>query len=293
MKRILLLLCCITIPIQALAIDIENAKRINRSCALCHGIYGQGTPGTMSPRLAGLPKEYIAKELKYYRDGVREYPPMVLASSIRNMSEKDIEDISEYLAGIDLRNLNLPKIPPYRRGQLQAGREIFMDECKTCHRKTGHGKPKKGIPPVAGQYGSYLFSQMKKFQDKARFHDDDPEDETFDEREDDELDHLVSFLTTLPPHEPLKKEQTFAFSGMSGMMGIAPGNSMIGMTKDGRLGSINTSAVNLDAQRISGRFLITPEGDIVLKPTNQDMRQVAGLSGDFKITSQGLIFIPK
>ncbi|MES9886599.1 MAG: c-type cytochrome [Candidatus Sedimenticola sp. 6PFRAG1] len=293
MKRILLLLCCITIPIQALAIDIENAKRINRSCALCHGIYGQGTPGTMSPRLAGLPKEYIAKELKYYRDGVREYPPMVLASSIRNMSEKDIEDISEYLAGIDLRNLNLPKIPPYRRGQLQAGREIFMDECKTCHRKTGHGKPKKGIPPVAGQYGSYLFSQMKKFQDKARFHDDDPEDETFDERKDDELDHLVSFLTTLPPHEPLKKEQTFAFSGMSGMMGMAPGNSMIGMTKDGRLGSINTSAVNLDAQRISGRFLITPEGDIVLKPTNQDMRQVAGLSGDFKITSQGLIFIPK
>ncbi len=290
MKRILLLLCCITIPIQALAIDIENAKRINRSCALCHGIYGQGTPGTMSPRLAGLPKEYIAKELKYYRDGVREYPPMVLASSIRNMSEKDIEDISEYLAGIDLRNLNLPKIPPYRRGQLQAGREIFMDECKTCHRKTGHGKPKKGIPPVAGQYGSYLFSQMKKFQDKARFHDDDPEDETFDERKDDELDHLVSFLTTLPPHEPLKKEQTFAFSGM---MGMAPGNSMIGMTKDGRLGSINTSAANLDAQRISGRFLITPEGDIVLKPTNQDMRQVAGLSGDFKITSQGLIFIPK
>ena len=117
-----------------LALDIENAKKINKTCALCHGIYGQGTPGTMSPRLAGLPKEYLAKEMRYYRDGTRNYPPMVIASSIAQMSDADIDDISDYLAGVNLRNLKLPKIPAYPNGDHRAGKELFREECKFCHR---------------------------------------------------------------------------------------------------------------------------------------------------------------
>ncbi|MET0015314.1 MAG: c-type cytochrome [Sedimenticola sp.] len=289
MIRYLLWLSLMLMPIHVIALDLENAKRINRTCALCHGIYGQGTPGTLSPRLAGLPKEYIAKELRYYKDGVREYAPMVLSSSITRMTDKDIEDISEYLAGINLRNLNLPKIPEYKRGDHDTGKDLFMDECKTCHRKTGQGKPTKGIPPLAGQYGSYLFSQMKKFQGKERYHDDDPEDETFDGRGDDELDHLINFVTKLPPHDPIK---SFSVTGMTGMIGMASMSGMISMSPEGRLKNVDNKLMNLDLVKIAGRFQITPEGDIVLKPTNQDMRPVAGLSGDFKVTSNGLIFIP-
>ena len=125
----ILLLAVLLLPGLSQALDIENAKRINRSCALCHGIYGQGTPGTMSPRLAGMPKEYLAKELAYYRDGVREYAPMVVASSIANMSDKDINDISDYLSGIDLHNLDLPKIPEYKNGDPAMGEEMYEDEC--------------------------------------------------------------------------------------------------------------------------------------------------------------------
>ena len=67
-----LLLSLLMIPCAAYALDAENAKRINKTCALCHGQYSQGTPGMLSPRLAGLPKEYIAKEMRYYRDGTRD-----------------------------------------------------------------------------------------------------------------------------------------------------------------------------------------------------------------------------
>ena len=102
MKRLLLLLSlAICIP-TSYAYDVENARRINNSCALCHGMYGQGTPGSMSPRLAGLPAKYLAKEIAYYRDGTRDYAPMVMASFIKSMTDKDINDVSEYLASVDL-----------------------------------------------------------------------------------------------------------------------------------------------------------------------------------------------
>lgn len=267
------------------ALDIENAKRINRTCALCHGAYGQGTPGTLSPRLAGLPEEYLAKELRYYRDGVRNYDPMVVASSVDSMTDKDIDDISEYLAGVDLRTLNLPKVPRYIRGDAKEGERYFMEECKSCHRPSGLGKEEQGIPPVAGQYGSYLFGQMKRFQKKERYHDDDPEDETFDDLEDKDLDNLVAFVTTLPAHPPQPEPESFqlAMAGMSGMIAMASDGTMSAMQ--------GTSARG--ANPVAGRFRVLPSGDIVLSPTNQDMRSLTGLSGDFQITNTGILFMPR
>jgi len=289
----ILLLAALLLPGLSQALDIENAKRINRSCALCHGIYGQGTPGTMSPRLAGMPKEYLAKELAYYRDGVREYAPMVVASSIANMSDKDINDISDYLSGIDLHNLDLPKIPEYKNGDPAVGEEMYEDECKFCHRSDGEGKPDKGIPPLAGQYGSYLFSQMKKFQYKARYHDDDPEDETFDDWNDGELDHLVAYITKFPPNGPLAAAA--ARRDAAGMAGMSAGEDIVSMQS---MASQIKSALSGDgpmpqASDIAGQFRITPTGEIVLNPVNQDLRAVAGLSGDFKITPEGIVFVPK
>jgi len=269
------------------ALDIENAKRINRTCALCHGAYGQGTPGTLSPRLAGLPEEYLAKELRYYRDGVRNYDPMVVASSVDSMTDKDIDDISEYLAGVDLRTLNLPKVPRYIRGDAKEGERYFMEECKSCHRPSGLGKEEQGIPPVAGQYGSYLFGQMKRFQKKERYHDDDPEDETFDDLEDKDLDNLVAFVTTLPAHPPQPEPEPESFQlAMAGMSG------MIAMASDGTMSAMQGTSAK-GANPVAGRFRVLPSGDIVLSPTNQDMRSLTGLSGDFQITNTGILFMPR
>ncbi len=275
------------IPGIAGAIDIANAKKINQRCALCHGIYGQGTPGTLSPRISGLPAKYIAKELRYYRDGTRTYAPMVLASRIKSMTDKDIEDISQYLAGINLRNLGLPKVPRYHRGNRKKGARIFREECHFCHGKTAQGKPKKGAPPLVGQYGSYLFKQMNRFRERSRYHDDDPEDDTFEDYEEKDYDNLVAYLTSLP-----------IYTGQAGMAGMAGMEGMMGMMRSmasmlsmmGGMESMAGARANLN---IAGHFRITPTGEIVLNPLNQDMRAVAGLSGDFRITSEGIVFIPK
>jgi cytochrome c553 len=292
MRVILVLLPLVLTAAPASALDLENAKRINRSCALCHGGYGQGTPGTMSPRLAGLPAGYLAKELRYYRDGVRHHAPMIVASSVDTMTDKDIEDISEYLAGVNLRTLRLPEIPAYTKGQAERGEEHYMNECKGCHLRSGLGKPSRNIPPLAGQYGSYLFGQMKRFQEKDRHHDDDPEDETFDGLADEVLDDLVTFLTTLPPHGPLDEVEPFELATTS-MAVVETMGETIAMGGGGDSATTSRTGKANKPTRFAGRFKVLPSGDILLTPTNQDMRPVTGLSGDFAVTDDGLLFIPR
>ncbi|MCU7915802.1 MAG: c-type cytochrome [Candidatus Thiodiazotropha sp. (ex Gloverina cf. vestifex)] len=65
MKRLLLTLL-LTFPLTVQAVDLENGQKQARSCALCHGHYGQGTPGPASPRLAGTPAGYMVKQIEAY-----------------------------------------------------------------------------------------------------------------------------------------------------------------------------------------------------------------------------------
>ena len=271
--RIILLL--LLLPITAQALNVENAKRINKTCALCHGLYSQGTPGMMSPRLAGLPSGYIAKEMRYYRDGTREYAPMVVTSSIKSMTDEDIQDISEYLGDLDIRQMGLPEIPEHA-GDTESGRKIFKRECKSCHGRKGHGKPHKEIPPIAGQYGSYLINQINKFRIKERYHDDDPEDDLFKDFSIADLNNIVAFVTQLPPHRFVDDTTgMLAMAGMGDQTKPEPSRSGI-ETKE-------------DDSGISGRFRVTPTGEIILEPQFKDIRGIAGLTGKFHITASGEI----
>jgi cytochrome c553 len=210
--------------------------------------------------------------MRYYRDGTRDYAPMVVTSQIRTMTDQDIDDISVYLGDLDIRRMGLPEIPEYSDGNADLGRELFMRECKGCHASSGHGKPHKGIPPVAGQYASYLLNQIDRFRSKSRYHDDDPDDDLFDGFTADDLDNIVAFVTRLPPHR---------FSADTGHM-----LAMAGMAVSEPTPAIESSP---DDAGIAGRFRVTPTGEIVLEPKFNDIRAIAGLTGDFRITANGEI----
>ena len=53
------------------------------------GAHGQGASGKLSPRIAGLPKEYIIKAMKDYVAGTRVYPLMVRTSQLDKFTDKD------------------------------------------------------------------------------------------------------------------------------------------------------------------------------------------------------------
>lgn len=196
MKKFLLMAGLLGLVLPVSAADLANGQKINKSCALCHGIYGQGAPGKLSPRIAGLPKEYIIKATKDYRDGIRKYPLMVRTAGLKEMTDADLEDIATYLSSMDLssdKRFNVASAG----GMVEKGEETYQSECKSCHAKDGYGKPKKEAPPLAGQHPTYLYTAMSGFQKQARIHDNDPDDDSFEEYKSNELIDVTAYLSTL------------------------------------------------------------------------------------------------
>ena len=197
MKKFLPLLAVLFVPLPAQSADLANGAQINRNCALCHGVYGQGATGRLSPRLAGLPKTYLVKAMEDYRTGVRINPVRMETSGLAFMSESDIEDVAAYLASLEIKEDERFNVTQRLPGNPGSGEEIFMDDCKTCHGKQGEGKESKDAPPLAGQHGEYIFQSIKMFQTRGRDHDNDPEDETFSDYSDNEVLDIIAFVATL------------------------------------------------------------------------------------------------
>lgn len=193
---ILLLLPFMMLPGLSHAADLANGKALNKNCALCHGTHGQGASGKLSPRLAGLPKDYLIKALKDYRSGARSNYMMMKTAALDTMSDKDIEDISAYLAAIEIKKDPMFDIVQ-PSGDPDEGKDIFKGDCKSCHGRDGFGKPRKGAPPLAGQHHEYLFQSFKMFQSKLRYHDNDIEDETFSDLSDTDLTNITAYISTL------------------------------------------------------------------------------------------------
>jgi len=101
MKQLYWLLCLVFLPLQSQAVDLANGEKLNRSCAMCHGMYVQGAPRPYSPRMAGIDKDYLVKATKEYRDDLRTEITMAYATGHRLMTDRDIEDVSAYMAQVD------------------------------------------------------------------------------------------------------------------------------------------------------------------------------------------------
>ncbi len=80
---------------QPLSPAIEAAKnKAMMLCAGCHGPQGIGT-ADINPNLACQKKEYMVRQLNFYRDGTRTtHPPMT--NIARMLSEDEVVNISEW-----------------------------------------------------------------------------------------------------------------------------------------------------------------------------------------------------
>lgn len=198
--------------------DLENGEDINEVCAGCHGEFGQGGGDGEYPRLAGMPADFIARQLHLFRDRKRPNMAMVEYVDHRQMPDPDILDISAYLAGIKLKTKlppadeNDPDFDAYARlleskklmqipkadGDQEQGRSIYRKECASCHGKLGDGDHEKAVPMLAGQYTDYLWRQVEKYRNKIRIHDPEaPEDQLLKEFSDTQLQDIFAYLSIM------------------------------------------------------------------------------------------------
>jgi cytochrome c553 len=77
-----------------------NAASGVPACAGCHGPAGAGIPG-LYPRLSGQHAEYLATQLKLFRDGARSNDPSGMMRGVAaRMTEREMRAVAEYAAGL-------------------------------------------------------------------------------------------------------------------------------------------------------------------------------------------------
>lgn len=79
-----------------------NAKSGVYGCVNCHGESGKGKSASVStfPVIGGQHRDYLVKQLKEFRQGARANDPAgMMAGVAKNMTDKEIEAVAEYLSG--------------------------------------------------------------------------------------------------------------------------------------------------------------------------------------------------
>lgn len=77
--------------------DRAAGQRKATACLECHGA-GEGSPNPEWPNLAGQKADYLIKQLRKFRDGIRTDP--LMSDAAKSLSNEDINDLAAYYAGL-------------------------------------------------------------------------------------------------------------------------------------------------------------------------------------------------
>ncbi len=83
-----------------------NAKKGIPACGSCHSPTGEGNALAGFPRLAGQHAQYLARQLRAFREGdrVNDGDTMVMRTIAEKMSNKEVEAVANYIQGLGKRS---------------------------------------------------------------------------------------------------------------------------------------------------------------------------------------------
>jgi cytochrome c553 len=139
-------------------------------CSSCHGPEGQSVSPTF-PRLAGQQQNYIATQLKAFRDHTRADPHAhtYMWGMAAHLSDATIDGLAAYYVA-QKPAAGTPGDPTL----MAAGKKIYEEgipsknvpACTACHGAKAEGNGP--IPRLAGQHRNYLEQQLDAFASNAR-----------------------------------------------------------------------------------------------------------------------------
>jgi cytochrome c553 len=147
--------------------SVENGATKAVICRACHGANGNSTNPEW-PSLAGLGADYIAEQLKNFKDGKRTNA--VMAPNAASLSADDMTDLGAYFDS--LPNTGLEADPSY----WQAGEKLYrggdparaIPACMACHGPTARGNEPAKFPALRGQQAVYVTKQLNDYASGAR-----------------------------------------------------------------------------------------------------------------------------
>jgi cytochrome c553 len=136
------------------------------ACFTCHGVQGEGDG--LAPRLSGLSRGYLIKQLEDYGDRWRDDRSM--SPIARRLSDADRMAVSDYYADKLLPAGDLPASlaghPLYAEGDPVRG----LEPCSVCHDESGR-KFGLATPALTGQTQAYIRGQLIAWKESSRRND--------------------------------------------------------------------------------------------------------------------------
>lgn len=150
--------------------DQARAKKIvSGSCFMCHGENGESA-SEVFPKLAGQHAEYIARQLENFKTGSRKSTAMADMSS--RLSADEMLALGKYFEAkkSDPETVKDQDLAGVGRYIFNSGNRFSgVPACASCHGKDGLGTA--SLPRLAGQYASYIETQLKLFGQRERTND--------------------------------------------------------------------------------------------------------------------------
>ena len=142
------------------------------ACAGCHGANGIPAEGAPFPRLAGLPVEYVAKQMFDYRAESRSNA--IMGPIAKALGDADIASVSWHYASLAAPGAKQVAADHATRGRQLArygDNALALPACIDCHGsdQTGGGPI---LPPLA-QPAAYTSAQLRAFRSGERANDAD------------------------------------------------------------------------------------------------------------------------
>jgi cytochrome c553 len=146
---------------------VAGEAKFTAVCAACHGADGNsGTP--VNPKLSQQHPEYLMKQLREYKTGVRKNA--IMQGMAAALSDEDMKNISFWLASQKAK-------PGFAKDKelVALGERIYrggaadrqISACAGCHNPTGAGNPSQ-YPRLAGQHAEYIQAQLTAYRDGGR-----------------------------------------------------------------------------------------------------------------------------
>jgi cytochrome c553 len=154
----------------ATAADFVDARTIAATiCVACHGEDGNSVIPTF-PKIAGLQKEYIVKELQDFIADRRKNE--IMSPIAHQLKPEDVVPLAVYFSA----QIRKPSEPD-DKAAVGLGKMIFHDgneetgvpACVGCHQVNGAGL--FIYPRIGGQHAQYLVQQLKNFAAEERAND--------------------------------------------------------------------------------------------------------------------------
>ena len=165
--------------------DVAAGQAAYAVCSSCHGANAEGNKAMHAPRLAGMDNEYMRRQLRHFKRGVRgtheddawgqTMAPMAMmladAAAINNVVSY-IDTLSgqpQFNGGAKLGlSAAVERYEPSASGDPTKSKALYESTCAQCHGDLGQGVWTVNAPALTGLEDWYLASQTKNFRDGIR-----------------------------------------------------------------------------------------------------------------------------